>query len=596
MDALEEPWGLLVVKEGGEDERIPVIGHEFVIGRSKDCGLSINSKLVSNRHCVLIRDDRGKVLVKDTSSNGTLINGKRIRRNEVQQVRNGDIIQIVSKKNHAEDNISYQYTELRPAEDDGEGEEEATLELTLDYNDGDDGDSHPPPAKKAAIESVKKEEESKDETDSVEVGDIKLEAAKPVAKEIAAKEKSLKGKATKEKTTKEKSVIKKETSKAKESTPTMSRENSMEDILLCGICQEILHDCISLQPCMHSYCAGCYSGWMDRSNECPQCRLRVERISKNHIVNNLALSFLKAHPEKKRSDEELAELDSKSKITKDMLYPKRHRRYDPDEDDDEDEDTYSDEDEEDDDRSSGGAFTFASPLSGIVATGASVFGTPFMPPPMAVCRQCPTYRGGLSSLCSGASVPYTCPTPASHIMCRCCLQFMPLRPSSDDVPSQKCALCEKYYCNAYWQTGCNGLACRGGCLLPLKDVSIDAVPRINENLFETNILRSYLQDNSISVSDMVKELITNFENGEYHPPTTSGLSSFTSSSPICKECFTKILSELTYIYRSKIPTEDLPVEAHRRGDCHWGRNCRTQMHNPDHCRRYNHVCEQTRFS
>ena len=32
---------------------------------------------------MLIRDDRGKVLVKDTSSNGTLINGKRIRRNEV---------------------------------------------------------------------------------------------------------------------------------------------------------------------------------------------------------------------------------------------------------------------------------------------------------------------------------------------------------------------------------------------------------------------------------------------------------------------------------------------------------------------------------
>jgi len=35
MDPLEEPWGLLVVKEGGEDERIPVIGHEFVIGRAK---------------------------------------------------------------------------------------------------------------------------------------------------------------------------------------------------------------------------------------------------------------------------------------------------------------------------------------------------------------------------------------------------------------------------------------------------------------------------------------------------------------------------------------------------------------------------------
>ena len=49
-----------------------------------DCSLYItNSKLVSNRHCVLIRDDDGKVVLKDTSSNGTLVNGKLIKKNEV---------------------------------------------------------------------------------------------------------------------------------------------------------------------------------------------------------------------------------------------------------------------------------------------------------------------------------------------------------------------------------------------------------------------------------------------------------------------------------------------------------------------------------
>ena len=112
----------------------------------------------------------------------------------------------------------------------------------------------------------------------------------------------------------------------------------------------------SLQPCMHSYCAGCYSDWMAVSNKCPavssielsasclnynpphslhtpsythtipihtpslyipslythhpsthhpythtipictKCRNTVERISKNHIVNNLAMSYLKANP------------------------------------------------------------------------------------------------------------------------------------------------------------------------------------------------------------------------------------------------------------------------------------------------------------
>jgi len=71
--------------------------------------------------------------------------------------------------------------------------------------------------------------------DSAEVGGIKLEAAKPATEETAPKEKAVKEKATEEE---EKSMIKKkETSKTKESTPTMSRENSMEDILTCGICQ-----------------------------------------------------------------------------------------------------------------------------------------------------------------------------------------------------------------------------------------------------------------------------------------------------------------------------------------------------------------------
>jgi len=34
-DSLEEPWGLLVAKEGGDNERVPVLGKEFTIGRAK---------------------------------------------------------------------------------------------------------------------------------------------------------------------------------------------------------------------------------------------------------------------------------------------------------------------------------------------------------------------------------------------------------------------------------------------------------------------------------------------------------------------------------------------------------------------------------
>lgn len=80
-------------------------------------------------------------------------------------------------------------------------------------------------------------------------------------------------------------------------------------------------------------------------------------------------------------------------------------------------------------------------------------------PPVATCRQCPAYTGLLSPLCRGTTVSYTCPTPASHVMCQCCLQFMPIRPPPSDTPPQKCALCDKFYCNQYWQSGCRGMAC-----------------------------------------------------------------------------------------------------------------------------------------
>ncbi len=51
----------------------------------------------------------------------------------------------------------------------------------------------------------------------------------------------------------------------------------------------------------------------------PQCRNRVERISKNHIVNNLVDAYLRSNPDKKRPEEDLKELDDKNKITKDMV-------------------------------------------------------------------------------------------------------------------------------------------------------------------------------------------------------------------------------------------------------------------------------------
>lgn len=108
---------------------------------------------------------------------------------------------------------------------------------------------------------------------------------------------------------------------------------------------------------MHTFCAACYSGWMERSAFCPTCRCPVERICKNHILNNLVEAYLLQHPgkwgvhpapgdvgvslrrslgqqsrvlqipDKSRSEEDVRSMAARNKITQDMLQPKVRRSF-----------------------------------------------------------------------------------------------------------------------------------------------------------------------------------------------------------------------------------------------------------------------------
>lgn len=51
-----------------------------LVGRSEDCDLFIDHKSISKQHCVLVKTE-GLVLVRDLgSTNGTRVNGTRVRR------------------------------------------------------------------------------------------------------------------------------------------------------------------------------------------------------------------------------------------------------------------------------------------------------------------------------------------------------------------------------------------------------------------------------------------------------------------------------------------------------------------------------------
>jgi pSer/pThr/pTyr-binding forkhead associated (FHA) protein len=68
----------LVPLDGGPP--IPLLKDLTVVGRKEDCDLRLNHKSISKMHCVIVKTD-GLLLLRDLgSTNGTRVNGTRVRR------------------------------------------------------------------------------------------------------------------------------------------------------------------------------------------------------------------------------------------------------------------------------------------------------------------------------------------------------------------------------------------------------------------------------------------------------------------------------------------------------------------------------------
>ncbi|KAM6965407.1 E3 ubiquitin-protein ligase CHFR [Aplochiton taeniatus] len=382
------------------------------------------------------------------------------------------------------------------------------------------------------------------------------------------------------------------------------KTDKMEESLTCIICQDLLHDCVSLQPCMHTFCAACYSGWMERSALCPTCRCLVERIRKNHILNNLVEAYLAQNPEKCRSEEDLKSMDSRNKITQDMLQPRVERSFS-------DEEGSSDylfdlSDNDSDTSDSGQAYGMCRQCPGYSKEVSQVLWAgglmappppPSMPPVSATAMPAPEEGPGRppgeagpssSTESPSASQEYRCPPHGSHVVCSCCLQPMPDRHA--ELSTQQCVACHRPFCHVYW--GCQRIGCQG-CLarfseLNLADKCLDGV--LNNNNHESEILRSYLASRGLTWRDILQEGLQGLQQGTYY------ISDYriNPNATVCLCCGLQAFKELAFKYRQNIPASELPAAVTSRPDCYWGRNCRTQV-KAHHAMKFNHICEQTRF-
>ncbi|KAJ4751858.1 E3 ubiquitin-protein ligase CHFR [Rhynchospora pubera] len=328
----------------------------------------------------------------------------------------------------------------------------------------------------------------------------------------------------------------------------------------CSICLNVWHDVVTVAPCLHNFCNGCFSEWLRRSSNgsrdkpqnvpCPQCRAIVHSVGKNHFLQNIEKAIVNGFSSLKHSDEEIALLNCYASVKSTLvLGRKRNPRKRPFV-------ALNDESDNSD----------------------------------IPCPQCGTEMDG-----------FKCNTGMAHLQCQECGGLMPSRPTIN-VP-QHCTGCSKVFCGAYWHAqGLDSnqytLICQPETLKPISERTISRVPSsVHENNnVERAITERCIQHSGRTLQAVISDWIAKFDNKEMDRSTLrlDNADTITSNTHLCNSCYDKFAEFLLYWYRVSLPASLLPRDVAERENCWYGYLCRTQHHNSDHADKRNHVCRPTR--
>ncbi|EPS43064.1 hypothetical protein H072_2863 [Dactylellina haptotyla CBS 200.50] len=338
----------------------------------------------------------------------------------------------------------------------------------------------------------------------------------------------------------------------------------LERELTCSICCELFKDPVTLLNCLHNFCGSCIVPWSENNSSCPSCRGAITGCRDAFALKPLIDMLVKEKPELAISEEEMKEF-------RDVYKPGQNVSFGAEYDGSEDE-----EDEEDEEEIS----TVTWDPCGCCETGDSAHPRYTCPNPILATDSVEIWRDEFKQ----------------HKRCYTCNREVPFNTTTDALRSAYCACCGISYCGIIFGQ-CDS---RNSFLQGMRVASLYGPSSrhsfqnwFNNNIFEKNSLTHWIESDTNnytweSLGEDMRDWL--FRKNDDTIPFAS-IVPITPDSYLCPTCLPRIFDHYLTDYliseRERLGWTDI------RTKCWYGKNCRTQRHNPDHCARLNHVCNET---